>query len=349
MRAPLNLRKWIDEHRDLLKPPVGNAQIWEDGRLHRHAGRRPQPAHRLPRRPARGVLLPAHGRHGAADHGGRRVRATCRSAPATCSCCRRTCAIRRSVPTGQRGPRHRVPQAAGAASTPSSGIACNATRACTASKCSSRASCATCRRCSSSSMATRRCARVPHAGRCIRASADARRSTSTRTSFRASRARRPLQRDARAPWLADTATAPATSCRATRASVRWKRACGTRAARLRWMDEARIDDAVRLRDAGHVRLRLGRRERAAWCERMNDRVLEFCAADHASPEGAGAGAVAGRRRGLPRGHARARGRPHRRADRQPRGPKSLDDPGASSTSCAIARASRCRCSCIPGT
>jgi 3-hydroxyanthranilate 3,4-dioxygenase len=30
MRAPLNLAKWIDEHRDLLKPPVGNAQVWED-------------------------------------------------------------------------------------------------------------------------------------------------------------------------------------------------------------------------------------------------------------------------------------------------------------------------------
>ena len=30
MRAPLNLAKWIDDHRDLLKPPVGNAQVWED-------------------------------------------------------------------------------------------------------------------------------------------------------------------------------------------------------------------------------------------------------------------------------------------------------------------------------
>jgi len=29
---PLNFRKWIDEHRDLLKPPVGNAQIWEGDR-----------------------------------------------------------------------------------------------------------------------------------------------------------------------------------------------------------------------------------------------------------------------------------------------------------------------------
>ncbi len=27
---PLNFKKWIDEHRHLLKPPVGNAQIWED-------------------------------------------------------------------------------------------------------------------------------------------------------------------------------------------------------------------------------------------------------------------------------------------------------------------------------
>ena len=26
--APLNLKAWIDEHRHLLKPPVGNALIW---------------------------------------------------------------------------------------------------------------------------------------------------------------------------------------------------------------------------------------------------------------------------------------------------------------------------------
>jgi 3-hydroxyanthranilate 3,4-dioxygenase len=30
MRAPFNFQRWIDEHRDQLKPPVGNAQIWED-------------------------------------------------------------------------------------------------------------------------------------------------------------------------------------------------------------------------------------------------------------------------------------------------------------------------------
>ncbi len=28
--AAFNFRTWIDEHRDLLKPPVGNKQIWED-------------------------------------------------------------------------------------------------------------------------------------------------------------------------------------------------------------------------------------------------------------------------------------------------------------------------------
>ena len=30
MLTPINFKKWIDEHRHLLKPPVGNQQIWED-------------------------------------------------------------------------------------------------------------------------------------------------------------------------------------------------------------------------------------------------------------------------------------------------------------------------------
>ncbi|MEO5931373.1 MAG: 3-hydroxyanthranilate 3,4-dioxygenase [Candidatus Kapaibacterium sp.] len=29
--TPFNLTTWIDEHRHLLKPPVGNAQIWKEG------------------------------------------------------------------------------------------------------------------------------------------------------------------------------------------------------------------------------------------------------------------------------------------------------------------------------
>ncbi|MCC6007020.1 MAG: 3-hydroxyanthranilate 3,4-dioxygenase [Rhodobacteraceae bacterium] len=31
--AAFNFQKWIDEHRHLLKPPVGNQQIWEDADL----------------------------------------------------------------------------------------------------------------------------------------------------------------------------------------------------------------------------------------------------------------------------------------------------------------------------
>jgi 3-hydroxyanthranilate 3,4-dioxygenase len=31
--APLNLHAWIDEHRHLLKPPVGNAAIWNSNFL----------------------------------------------------------------------------------------------------------------------------------------------------------------------------------------------------------------------------------------------------------------------------------------------------------------------------
>ena len=30
MLTAFNLKRWIDAHRELLKPPVGNAQIWQD-------------------------------------------------------------------------------------------------------------------------------------------------------------------------------------------------------------------------------------------------------------------------------------------------------------------------------
>jgi 3-hydroxyanthranilate 3,4-dioxygenase len=30
IQRPFNIKKWIDENRHLLKPPVGNKQIWED-------------------------------------------------------------------------------------------------------------------------------------------------------------------------------------------------------------------------------------------------------------------------------------------------------------------------------
>ncbi|MEO1576185.1 MAG: 3-hydroxyanthranilate 3,4-dioxygenase, partial [Pseudomonadota bacterium] len=28
--SPLNFKQWIEEHRHLLKPPVGNRQVWAD-------------------------------------------------------------------------------------------------------------------------------------------------------------------------------------------------------------------------------------------------------------------------------------------------------------------------------
>lgn len=30
MFKPINFKQWIDDHRDLLKPPVGNATVWQD-------------------------------------------------------------------------------------------------------------------------------------------------------------------------------------------------------------------------------------------------------------------------------------------------------------------------------
>ena len=27
---PINLRRWIEQHRELLKPPVGNKMVWQD-------------------------------------------------------------------------------------------------------------------------------------------------------------------------------------------------------------------------------------------------------------------------------------------------------------------------------
>ena len=70
---PIDLAGWIDEHREQLQPPVGNAQIWDEGDFIVTIVGGPEPAHRLPRRPVRRVLLPAARRHGPARLGRRRA------------------------------------------------------------------------------------------------------------------------------------------------------------------------------------------------------------------------------------------------------------------------------------
>ena len=97
---PFDFKRWIDHHRDLLKPPVGNKLVFEEAGMVSDGGRRTESAGRLSRRPGRGVLSTSS----KATWSSRSPRAggstTCPSAQGKCSCCRPTCGTRRrgSVP-----------------------------------------------------------------------------------------------------------------------------------------------------------------------------------------------------------------------------------------------------------
>jgi 3-hydroxyanthranilate 3,4-dioxygenase len=46
---PFNFQRWIDEHQHLLKPPVGNKKVFEDGEMTVQVVGGPNERHRLPR------------------------------------------------------------------------------------------------------------------------------------------------------------------------------------------------------------------------------------------------------------------------------------------------------------
>jgi len=86
--APLDLKAWIDEHRHLLAPPVGNAMVWKDSDFQVMVIGGPKPAERLSRRSERGALLPSS-RATLSSASSRTANAgTSRSARARCCCSR---------------------------------------------------------------------------------------------------------------------------------------------------------------------------------------------------------------------------------------------------------------------
>ena len=285
MRAPLNFAA-LDRRASRTAEAAGRQRAGLGRRrLHRHGRRRAEPAHRLPRRSAGGVLLPDEGRHGAADHGRRPAARPAdprgRHLPAAAACPPFAAAARR-----QPRPRHRVPAAARRARCVRVVLPRLQCAACIAPKCSCKASCATCRRCSQrfyDDAALRKCpARAAPSipARPQRpASHDVDASTSTRICFRGSRARKPPRPIRARRGSRTTATAPATSWSATSRSARWKQRCGTRRRGSRWMDATGID--VQLVCATPVMFGYAwdAARAASWAARMNDRAIEFCAAD----------------------------------------------------------------------
>ena len=152
---PIDLAGWIEEHREQLRPPVGNAQIWDEGDFIVTVVGGPNQRTDFHDDPCDEFFYQLARRHGPAGVGGDGPPATSPSARARCSSCRPTCATRLSV-------RCRAPSAWSSSArvrlvrwTASSGTARSATRSSIAARCSSSAWWTTCRRPSPPSTTTR--------------------------------------------------------------------------------------------------------------------------------------------------------------------------------------------------
>ena len=135
--------------------------------------------------------------------------------------------------------------------------------------------------------------------------------------------------DPRAPWLAETRRRRRPHHAGRRALPAGGGAAvgSARAPRAGWTTRASTCSSCAPRRSCSA-TRGTPRAAAAWCARMNDLALEFCAADPRAAEGAGAGAAAGHRRRVPRSHARARASATSACrSATTSAPKGLDDPG----------------------
>ena len=92
---PIELRKWIDGNRHLLRPPVGNKLIYEDSEFIVMAVGGPNSRKDFHVDPAEEFFHQIEGEMvlRVVQDGAIWI---CRSAPATCCCCRRAYRIRRS-------------------------------------------------------------------------------------------------------------------------------------------------------------------------------------------------------------------------------------------------------------
>ena len=125
----LNFKKWIDEHRHLLKPPVGNKMVWAGPRVHGHGGGRAErAASDFHVNDGEEFFYQLEGDIALHVHRGRQAARTSPSARARSSSCPRACPTRRSVRADTVGlviERQRLPKREGLISSGSARSAAN--------------------------------------------------------------------------------------------------------------------------------------------------------------------------------------------------------------------------------